>query len=289
MHSFFEGVVKNILKYWLNPEYSKYNFSVRKYINSINSRLVAIKPPQFVPIKPRPIFTHNEWRANEYLSFLIYFSLPVMRNILQIDQYENLKKLVLFAEVLLSPSIKRTDLNQAQKLIVQFVKEFQKIYNSTLMLSGIHEMLHLVDCCLDFGPLNHINSFQYEELNRKVKNLICGRDLMGEEFIKIFTAAQLIQNYSNSSILSDFIKHNNVFYTKNFKNIARTTNVRFTDKITKTSDQSLLSEYCKIFNEKLSEIEIYKKINQNGIIFSSICNEYTRCDSCFIDKKKESA
>jgi hypothetical protein len=47
------------------------------------------------------------------------------------------------------------------------------------MLSGTHELLHLVDCTTAFGPLNLINLFQFEELNRILVSFLHGFDLIG--------------------------------------------------------------------------------------------------------------
>ncbi len=42
------------------------------------------------------------------------------------------------------------------------------------MLSGTHELIHLIDCTKDFGPLNNINCFPFEEMNRKFLSCIKG-------------------------------------------------------------------------------------------------------------------
>ncbi len=42
------------------------------------------------------------------------------------------------------------------------------------MVSGTHELIHLIDCTLAFGPLNHINCFPYEEMNSKFLSCIKG-------------------------------------------------------------------------------------------------------------------
>ncbi len=54
------------------------------------------------------------------------------------------------------------------------------------MLSGVHELLHLTQCTLDFGPLK----------NRKLLRFIHGFDLVGEELIKIFTTAQVLSTFA---------------------------------------------------------------------------------------------
>jgi hypothetical protein len=69
-------------------------------------------------------------------------------------------------ETLLSRKISRESLVIVRKILINFVKEAQEIYPADIMVSGMHEILHLVDCTLNFGPLNCINSFQFEELNR---------------------------------------------------------------------------------------------------------------------------
>jgi hypothetical protein len=43
------------------------------------------------------------------------------------------------------------------------------------MLSGVHELLHLVECTIQFGHLNSINCFPFEEVNRKSLNFILDR------------------------------------------------------------------------------------------------------------------
>ena len=66
------------------------------------------------------------------------------------EYYENLKKLVIIVESLLAPTINIVYIKEFGKISVEFVKEVSKIYPDTIMLSGMHEMLHLVQCTLDF-------------------------------------------------------------------------------------------------------------------------------------------
>jgi hypothetical protein len=82
-------------------------------------------------------------------------------------------------EILLSPSISLDDLSKAELIIFDFVKEVSKLYPATILLSELHELLHLVDYCT--------NCFQFEEINRKLVRFLHGADLIGEELIKIFS------------------------------------------------------------------------------------------------------
>ena len=83
----------------------------------------------------------------------------------------------------------RNELEVAQGIIKEFLKELENLYDSKIMVSGVHELIHLVDCTKEFGPLNITNCFQFEELNRKFMRFVHGKDLIGEEFIKTFSTA----------------------------------------------------------------------------------------------------
>ena len=88
------------------------------------------------------------------------------------------------------------------------------------MVSGMHEILHLVECTHAFGPLNCTNSFQFEEINRKIIRFISGKDLMGDEFLKLFLVLQALTFYSyknDNEILRNYFEENNIIKTSNKK------------------------------------------------------------------------
>ena len=151
MHSILEGVIKRFFRYWFDQPGEQ---SIKIYTIEIDKRLLSIKPPSFIPICPRSIDTRAKWRANEYLSFLLYYSLPVLFGILKSEYFLNLMKLVLCIECLLDRKISRENLFIVKKILISFVKEAQDIYPDDIMVSGMHEILHLVECTLAFGPLN---------------------------------------------------------------------------------------------------------------------------------------
>ena len=60
-------------------------------------------------------------------------------------------------ENLLLPVINKNSLKNVEKLIFEFLQEVETIYAKNIMLSGAHELTHLVDCTISFGPLNSVN------------------------------------------------------------------------------------------------------------------------------------
>jgi hypothetical protein len=149
------------------------------------------------------------------------------------------------------------------------------------MLSGVHELLHLVDCTIDFGPLNGINLFQYEEDNRKLIKYINGMDLIGEELIKLYSTAHFLTSYANNvknPDLKNFIISRIGFKSSNNKKLEP-----------KDLQYALKSKPEVVHNEKILVTLRNYPMNLNfdlikgyTIVLTSIHNKTKRCDSCFI-------
>jgi hypothetical protein len=259
---------------------------MRKNMNLIDMRLIGIKPPKFVPTTPRSIYSWKTWRAHEYLSFLVYYSIPVFHDIMEASQLEHLIKLVIFVETILSREIHLRDLNSVQKIIESFVEDYCKFYSINSMLSGVHELFHLVDCTKNYGPLNNINCFPFEELNRKVVGTIHGRDLIGEEFIKLFSLIQslssTVSGFKRKSKLIDFIKKEMVFKTSNRKRISdQTSEVKILGTKEIINELGMIAAIEKKVGIRLEEIETFSKIIFNDVIYGSSKFQTKNCDSCF--------
>ena len=153
------------------------------------------------------------------------------------------------------------------------------------MLSGVHELLHLTQCTVDFGPLNSTNCFQFEEMNRKLIGFLHGYDLIGEELIKIFLGAQVLSNYSNNinnTKLSKFIQTRILFRTSNKKNKAKnlidSVSIR---KLELSCNLDYIRAFENITQTRIAQITICHNLVFNGIHYSSHYHKTKRCDACF--------
>ena len=61
------------------------------------------------------------------------------------DHYMHLTKLVVALEILLQNKIERKKLQVANELLIQFVRDAADLYTPSIMKSGMHELLHLVE------------------------------------------------------------------------------------------------------------------------------------------------
>ena len=226
--------------------------------------------------------------------FLLYCSLPVFHSLTPYILYTNLVKLVIFTEILLSPEIKNHELEVAQNIIIEFLKELANLYDSSIMLSGFHELIHLVDCTLEFGPLNQVNCFPFEELNRKFERLIKGKDLIGEEFIKIFTAVQSLNSIKlykpNNTKLYEFInEHLEQAIKKRTSNKKNLFGADVSHKILSSlmtiKNRLILKAYVLYFKKPVNELIAFTKLKYHGHLYTSFNEKSRQNDAAFITSK----
>ena len=72
----------------------------------------------------------------------MFYALTTFHELMNIEHFEHLTKLVVELEILLSKRIKRSDLCVANELLIQFVKGASDLYTENIMKSGMHELLH---------------------------------------------------------------------------------------------------------------------------------------------------
>ncbi|CAF1090034.1 unnamed protein product [Brachionus calyciflorus] len=272
MHSVLEGVMKKLLEYWYDSEFSDKDFSLRKYRDQINIILVSIKVPRFIPRLPRDICDLKFWKANELLSFLIFYSLPILRGFMDLNQYMHLINLVVAVENLLKKDLNISDLNNIETLFRDFVRDMANIYGPKSMLSGVHELLHIVDDVKKIGNLNEFNCFPFENFNRESLNLVNSKNPVAVELINSFRALKILNNQPS------FFNDNGIF-----------------SEIKKDHEQSPKFKFSKalfikipdIVSDKIKNIDIcehffvssYLKFKNN--FFSSLCYKETkRLDYC---------
>jgi hypothetical protein len=290
MHSVLYGVGLNLLKYWFEkPCSNNYSFSNFKAI--IDIRLKLIRPPSFVPAKPKSIYSINKWKAHDILVFFLYYALPVFTSIMPVPYLNNLTKFVISLEILLERVVKKDELVYAQILIEDFVNELENLYDQHILQSGVHELLHLVDCTKNFGPLNLINCFQFEDINGHVSRSIKGKDLIGEEFYNNFSIAQILMSFIHSqnteSVVYSFYEANKIFRSCNLKKDIINANYKPLTKILKCHEASLINIWNNFKNTNYEFIEIYEKFSYKENIYTSYLSENSRGDFCFRNNRNQ--
>ncbi|KAJ8313371.1 hypothetical protein KUTeg_009075 [Tegillarca granosa] len=90
MHGVLLGVTKLMMKLWFSTEKSSELFSISSSVDLVDKRIRNIKPPNSISRVPRSIKDHMKyWKASELRSWLLYYSLPVLKDVLTQDYYDH--------------------------------------------------------------------------------------------------------------------------------------------------------------------------------------------------------
>jgi hypothetical protein len=160
------------------------------------------------------------WSAREFENWMLFYSIPVLNNVLP-DRY--LKHWVLFVQgmhLLLSEKITEEDLNIAEMLITNFVKDIEVLYENRSnnlpckqMTFNVHILLHLVRHVRNWGPLMCISSYAFEAGNGVIKRMVHANRGIPHQILRKFgqmSALQLLRLICRSPRVEAFRKNLNI-------------------------------------------------------------------------------
>ncbi|KAJ8683858.1 hypothetical protein QAD02_019650 [Eretmocerus hayati] len=201
MHCGYEGVTKQLIRLWFHIKLRKGSGSLFKYLNLINARIRALRPPSFIPRILRPLSEFSYLKANEFKTFLYFCSLPLLCDIMEKPYLEHHILLVLGLTLLNSSSVSEENLEIAKKVLKEYVSRFQILYGIKNCSSNIHLLLHLVDAVRKFGPLWVTSCFLFEGLNGILKSFVHGTRYAQLQIMSavsnFLSLAELKENYLN--------------------------------------------------------------------------------------------
>ena len=208
------------------------------------------------------------------MHFILHFAIPVFYGIMQDEYFKHLLLLIISMEQLLSKHIEIKNLKTIQHSLCNFVKDLEKYYDVHILKSASHELIHLVLCTEVLGPINQNNCYQFEELNRKVSRFIKGKDLIGDEFIKLFNCSRnfslfvgnLDENENNKFI--NFAKKNFSIKSSNHKKIAQKKCYIKGGKVLNIKLNNYIEKFLTDKVNLISDIIFYEYIYFNEIVYS---------------------
>ena len=167
MHIVDLGVTKKFLSYYLNK--------IKKLIGAMNEEYMKYKnyvPKEFVRL-PRTFHEICRFKATEFRMLNMYTGIVLFRNIFTNSQYVHFLKLSCAIRFLHEHNIDDNKLDIAETLLNQYVFEFSAFYGEENVTYVVHTLLHLVECCRNFGSLASFSCYKFENflqiLKKKIK------------------------------------------------------------------------------------------------------------------------
>ncbi len=299
MHSVFLGVVKNLFYYLFDAPVTN-SYSLKSKISVLNKKLTSIRPPNFIQQAPRKLEEYKKWRSHEFMNFILFFAIPLFKDEMAEVYFQHLLLLIIPLEYLLSKKIKIINLEVVDLMLKSFVTDAEKLYDVHFLSSGVHELLHLVKCTIEMGPLNIISCYPYEELNRKITRFIKGQDLVGDEFIKLWGTSKNL----NLFVLNNFPNDSNdafvMFLRKNFlnrsSNIKNKTVSNFILKLGKNIKHNeietnlIVEKFEHLFHKENldlnNKVTFYDRIRFNNLLYSTLESNTKFCN-CVISYENQ--
>lgn len=174
MHAVLLGTTRQLTMLWFDSTSHSRLYYVGQHIESVNKRLKSIRPPVTISRRPRKLCERKKWHANEWRSWLLYYSLPCLEGILPARYLKHHCLLVSAIFLLLKDEISNHELDRATVYLGTYCTEFSKLYSEDLIYFNVHLLLHLGKCVKLWGPLYCYSAFSFESANGKLVNLVKG-------------------------------------------------------------------------------------------------------------------
>ena len=170
MHAVLEGVTKSLTTTWFDSRHHGKKFYLKPQVKDIDKALLRIKPPSDIPRVPRSVESHLKyWKGNEYRAWLLFYSLPVLKDFLPADYLHHLALLVSAIYKLLCTDITSDQISAAEEQLNLFYTLIPILYTDQLCTMNVHSLIHLPDCVRRWGPLWAYSCFSFENMNGFLK------------------------------------------------------------------------------------------------------------------------
>ncbi|CAB4019393.1 Hypothetical predicted protein [Paramuricea clavata] len=179
-------VTRQLVHLWFDSNNHNEPWYLGKHIPVIDSRLKRVMPPQEVTRVPRSITQRAFWKGSEWHWWLPLYSPVVLRGLLPQRYFKHLLVLVQGFYLLTKSSISSADLDKAAHCLSQFTQKFQLLYGKKHMTYNVHQLTHLVQAVIDWGPLPCYSSYIFEGFNMVLLSLFHGTQAVPHQIANSF-------------------------------------------------------------------------------------------------------
>ena len=127
MHCVLEGVTKRLLEVCVTST-RRYGY-IGRFVNKIDTNLLKQRPPHDFSRFSRSIKKHRKfWKASEFRNLLLYYSLPLLMNVLPPLYLHHFSLLVCAMHILLQSQITEVQIQAAGEMLLSFHELIPELY-----------------------------------------------------------------------------------------------------------------------------------------------------------------
>ena len=279
MHNILLGIVRTYAKYWTSRG-NEYSLSKRQ-IRLVDKVLIKLTPHTQIGRLSRPTKYIRYWKARECENWLLYYSGPILSQLLPNKYVEHWAKFVEAVHILLQKEISVQDLDIADFLLHEFVFDSENLYGIKSMTYNMHQLLHLAASVRDWGPLWAHNGYPFENGNGQLlQSIHAANGVISQvqrqiQFEKSLSHLQHLKNDRNTPLrVKMFMRH---MRKKTVKNTFKTKYSRYIGRSFVPNKQSV--QNC---NMSLKTTEGYNKIIVDNCVHTTCLKQNKRSDNSYV-------
>ena len=196
LHAVFLGVARQLTGLWLDSTNHNEAYYIGRQTKTIDSRLESICPTSELTRLPRSITQRAYWKGSEWRSWLLFYSLVVLKGVLPYRFLHHLMLLVDAVFTLSMDSIRKADIEEAHGSLNKFVFDFRGLYGQKHMSFNLHQLLHLAKAVNNWGPLWSFSTIWFEGHMGFLLKLFKGTRGIPTQIARTFKLWRGLQNWS---------------------------------------------------------------------------------------------
>nr|XP_023701086.1 uncharacterized protein LOC111861049 isoform X1 [Paramormyrops kingsleyae]XP_023701087.1 uncharacterized protein LOC111861049 isoform X1 [Paramormyrops kingsleyae]XP_023701088.1 uncharacterized protein LOC111861049 isoform X1 [Paramormyrops kingsleyae]XP_023701089.1 uncharacterized protein LOC111861049 isoform X1 [Paramormyrops kingsleyae] len=185
-HSVCLGVTRQLVSLWFDSCNHEKEWYIGTKTDVVDKQLTAIQPPVEVTRTPRSVQDRKFWKASEWRAFLLFYALPVFKDVLPKKFWNNLFLLVFGIYTLLQEKVKIRNLDFAELSLKKLVTEFERLYGTENVTFNVHLLTHIATSVRNWGPLWATSTFSFESFNGTLLKFFNGTTHVPQQIVKQF-------------------------------------------------------------------------------------------------------
>ena len=182
MHCVLEGVTKWLMEKWFASCNHRSPFYIGTSVRQVDTNLLHLCPPHDFSRAPRSIQKHRKyWKASEFRNWLLYYSLPLLCNVLPPLYLHHYSLLVCGIHILLQSKLTLVQVQAAEEMLNDFYHMLPELYGPNSCTLNAHSLTHLTKYVRLWGPLWVQSLFGFESMNGHIVSMIHSRRKIAEQ------------------------------------------------------------------------------------------------------------
>ncbi|KAK3908005.1 Nonribosomal peptide synthetase lcsA [Frankliniella fusca] len=208
-------ILKEFMRLWFEVDGP---WSLKEHRDMINSFLKSISVPDFVTRIPRSTEHFSKWKANEFRSFLLFFSIIILSKCMKKEYFEHWILLVAAFYLLLQDYVSETDVAKSNILLRMFCRSFSVLYKPDFYTYYFHQLCHLSLTVQRYGPLHTNSAFMFESFNGTLSKYIHGTKNQGQELVNNIRIAFGVEVLRTRSVLGTAASQHSIDFRNPIRN-----------------------------------------------------------------------